>query len=336
MKSSLKVTLQYLIPLAIAVALVYFILQSVNPETMMEKISEADPTWIIATIFISLAAHLSRAYRWNLLMKPLGYSPKLGNTFIAVMVAYFGNIFLPRMGEVLRCVVLNRIDRVPFNSSFGTVVAERAFDFLTLLFLIGVSLVLEFERFSVFFKNVLLNKPSGESSNTTLYIFALGLLISLILFVIYRKRITSHPLYIKIITFIKGLLEGVFSIRKMENKGLFIIHTGIIWVCYYLMTYLIFFSLPATKELGPLAGLVILIVGGLGMSAPASGGIGPFHIMVAGALTLFYGLSKDDGVAYAFVIHTSQFITLFIVGGICALISLWLSKKYKLELKESK
>ncbi|HEX8545521.1 MAG TPA: lysylphosphatidylglycerol synthase transmembrane domain-containing protein [Cytophagaceae bacterium] len=328
----LKTALKYLVPLIIAVLLVKFILTSIDPEVMMKKIAQADGRWVALTVFISLIAHLSRAYRWNLLMKPLGFRPALSSTFIAVMVAYFGNIFLPRMGEVLRCVTLTRIEKVPFNSSFGTVVAERAFDFICLLSLVGLSLVLEFERFSLFFNEVVFNKSAKTpaESNLKFYLILGGVvLVSFVLFLIFRNRIFSSALFIKIKTFLKGILEGVFSIRKLENKGAFLFHTFVIWACYFLMTYLAFFALPSTANLGPLAGLVILIVGGLGMSAPASGGIGPFHIMVAGALTLFYGLSKDDGVAYAFVIHTSQFASLFIIGGICAIISIVLAKKRK-------
>ena len=110
-------------------------------------------------------------------------------------------------------------------------------------------------------------------------------------------------------------------------KKEFVLHTFLIWLGYYTTTYMIFFALPFTSHLDAMAGLVILIVGGLGMSAPASGGIGPFHIMVAGALTLFYGLTKDNGIAFAFVLHTSQLIAMFLVGGICAFWSLYLGKK---------
>lgn len=335
MNAKLKTFLQVFIPLALAVLLIWYVLSIIDVADMWTKISEADFRWIALTILISISAHLSRAYRWNLLLEPLGYKPKLKNTFLAVMVAYFGNIFIPRGGEVFRCVVLNRIDKVPINSSFGTVVAERALDFFCLLILIGVSLILEFERFSIFFSDIFFKKETSKSGSlleSPLFLVGMSvILLFSVTVIIFRKRIFLSPLFLKSKNFTKGIWEGVISIRKLEKKGAFLFHTFFIWICYYCMTYLLFFSLPSTSDLGPTAGLVILIIGGLGMSAPASGGIGPFHLMVAGALQLFYGLSREEGVAYAFVIHESQLATIFFVGLACSIIVLIKAKKIRLK-----
>jgi uncharacterized protein (TIRG00374 family) len=330
MNSKLKTFLQIFIPLVLAGLLLWYVLSKVDIATIWTKIAQADIRWIIAAVVISLVSHLSRAYRWNLLMEPLGYKPKLKNTFLAVMVGYFGNIIIPRGGEVFRCVVLNRIDKVPFNSSFGTVVAERAFDFFCLLILIGLSLILEFNKFSILISDAILKDKNNSESILGNPIFLLTLsvfiLLSIALFV-FRNRIFTSPLFLKIKNFALGVWEGVISIKKLKRKGAFLFHTFFIWASYYLMTYIVFFSLPATAGLGPIAGLVILIIGGLGMSAPASGGLGPFHLMVGGALQLFYGLTKEDGYAYAFVIHGSQFVTILIVGLISTIIVFMKARK---------
>jgi glycosyltransferase 2 family protein len=156
-------------------------------------------------------------------------------------------------------------------------------------------------------------------------------IILIIVFYFFRKIIFASSFFTGLKKFALGIWEGIVSVKKMERKWAFIFHTLIIWVCYYLMTYLIFFSLPATANLGPMAGLVILIVGGLGMSAPTQGGIGAFHYLVAGALQLFYGLTEDDGVAYALLIHTSQLVTVLIVGLFSLIICFFIARKFKLE-----
>jgi glycosyltransferase 2 family protein len=334
-----KTALKIIIPLIITGLLIWYMSTIINPAKVISNLKNADYTWVAITIAISLLAHLSRAYRWNLLMEPMGYKPPLGKTFMAVMIGYFGNIFIPRMGEVLRCMVLNWVDRVPFKSSFGTVVAERVLDFICLLTLIGVSLLLEFDRFSILIKKIFITDEKVTEEVATNYGFVIAmsiLLVTIVVLFILRKKIMTTTWYGKGKDFLLGLWQGVISIKTMERKWAFLLHTVIIWVCYYFMTYLIFFSLPATAGLSPLAGLVILIVGGLGMSAPASGGIGPFHLMVAGALQLFYGLTKDDGVAYAFVIHTSQLMTITVVGLISLIISLFVARKFKANLNEVK
>jgi uncharacterized protein (TIRG00374 family) len=334
MKSAFKTSLKVIIPLILTILIVWYVSGLFDFEKVKDKLEQADYSWVAITIGISLLAHLSRAYRWNLLIEPLGYEPPLGKTFLAVMVGYFGNIFIPRMGEVLRCVVLNRIDKVPFNSSLGTVVAERVIDFLCLLMLIGISLLLEFERFSILISKLFTakEKTGGMMSNNNFIIIASFLsIILIIVFYFFRKVLFQSSFFIGLKKFVLGIWEGVISVRRMKRKWSFILHTFIIWICYYLMTYLIFFSLPATANLSPLAGLVILIVGGLGMSAPTQGGIGAFHYLVAGALQLFYGLTEEDGVAYALVIHTSQLITVLVVGLVSLIICFFLARKFKLE-----
>jgi uncharacterized membrane protein YbhN (UPF0104 family) len=331
MNSKLKTFLQIFIPLVLAGLLLWYVLSKVDVPSMWKKIASADPKWIILAVIISLLSHLSRAYRWNLLMEPLGHKPSLKNTFSAVMIGYFGNIIIPRGGEVFRCVVLNRIDKVPFNSSFGTVVAERAFDFFCLLILIGLSLILEFDKFSVFLSDALFQKDQSNSGsllgNPLILLLLSVILLASIAVIIYRKTIFMSPLFLKSKSFALGVWEGVLSIKKMQRKGAFLFHTFFIWAGYYFMTYIVFFSLPATAGLGPIAGLVILIIGGLGMAAPVSGGIGTFHLMVGGALQLFYNLSEDDGVAYAFVIHGSQIITIIVVGLFCTVIVMMKARK---------
>jgi uncharacterized protein (TIRG00374 family) len=334
MNATIKTALKIIIPLILTVLIVWYISGLFDFEKVKNKLQHADYSWVAITIVISLLAHLSRAYRWNLLIEPLGYKPPLGKTFLAVMVGYFGNIFVPRMGEVLRCVVLNRIDRVPFNSSLGTVVAERVIDFLCLLTLIGISLLLEFERFSALISKLFAAKektPGMMGNNNFIIVAGFIAIIFIIIFYFFRKAIFSSSFFMGLKKFAYGIWEGVISIKKMERKWSFILHTFIIWICYYFMTYLIFYSLPATADLGPMAGLVILIVGGLGMSAPTQGGIGAFHYLVAGALQLFYGLTEDDGVAYALLIHTSQLISVLVVGFISLIICFFLVRKFKLE-----
>ncbi len=325
----MKKFLQYTIPVVVAAVLVWIIFLFVDYKTIWQNISQANIGLIGIALSISIVAHLSRAYRWKLLLQPLGYNPSVWHTFVAVMTAYFGNIFIPRGGEVMRCAVLNRSDKVPFASSFATVVAERVFDFICLLVLIALAFALEYERFMKFFEEtVFAKKDPAQNSFPLIYILLIAAAVGTLVFFVFKKHFLKVPLFYKLYSFVVSLfIQAIDSFRLLKRKKEFILHTVIIWTGYYFMTYIVFFSLPYTSHLDAMAGLVILIVGGLGMSAPASGGIGPFHIMVAGALTLFYGLSKDNGVAYAFVLHTSQLISMLVIGGICAYLSLFLGKK---------
>lgn len=50
-----------------------------------------------------------------MLIHPIGYRPKLANTFAAVMTGYLANLAVPRLGEITRCTVLNRYEKFQFN-----------------------------------------------------------------------------------------------------------------------------------------------------------------------------------------------------------------------------
>lgn len=328
--NTLRNILKISIPIILAAILLWYVLQKVDIQELFQRLAQANYYWIAVAILISIFSHYLRAARWQVMIVPLGYKPSVWNLFMAVMTGYFANIFLPRAGEFLRCVSLNKTDKVPVNATFGTVIAERAIDFISLLLLLGLSLVLEFNRFNTFFQQYVFTKKEditlSSSTNNYRLIFLMIFIIVTGTILFNWKKIIASQLFIKLIAFAIGIWAGIVSIKDLKNRNLFVVQTVLIWVCYYTMTYLMFYSLQATSGLSMVAGLVILIVGGLGMSAPVSGGIGPFHLMVAGALELFYGLSQKDGIAYAFVIHTSQMIMVIIIGG---LLTLWSMLMFK-------
>ncbi|MBO9698989.1 MAG: flippase-like domain-containing protein [Sporocytophaga sp.] len=337
MSSLTKNILKYSITLILSVLLMWYALRDQNILLVWEKIKGAKLSWVLTGLALNLISHLSRARRWNLLMEPLGYKPKLYRTFIGLMIGYFANLVIPRMGEVTRCAVLNRTDNVPVDKAFGTVVAERIFDFICLLILISLSLILEFDRFSSFLSEKILNKetPTAEASLTSSPLFFASILLVICVsgFILFRNKIKKLSIYQKgfdfVTNFLKGILEGFMSVRKLSRRKEFVFHTLFIWVCYYFMTYLVFFSMDATSLLSPIAGLVILVVGGLGMSAPVQGGIGAFHKLVTAALEGFYNVDKEDGMAFSFVIHGSQTMTIVIVGGLCLFASFLIMRKVK-------
>lgn len=326
MNSILKNATKYVLMFALGGLLFWYVLKDQNFAKIGEDFRKANYFWITLSVLVSLVAYWSRAVRWNLLLESLNIKPPVYKTFLALMSGYFANVFLPRAGEVARCLMLNRMHKAPFNASFGSVVAERVFDLFGLILLLGVTFILEFSRVSDFLSGIFIEKFKGVFSN--LLFIAAALLIVLALFSIIwalRHKIRNNASFQKIAIFLKGVWEGALSIRKLEKKWQFLFHTVLIWTCYYFMTYLVFFAFAPTAHLGPLAGLVLLVVGAIGMSAPVQGGIGAFHYLVAGALVI-YGISKEDGVSYALLLHTSQSLTVIVIGGISFVIALLIGK----------
>ena len=335
-----KNILKYLVSLALAGGLLWFTFQQshLDAADLWQKIKAADFRWVLVSCLLTIVAHWSRAERWRILLAPVVTQRTNSlDTFVSVLTGYLANMALPRAGEVARCGTLYRLSGVPVNVSFGTVVAERLFDLLMLVLLVAATFVLEFDRVSQFFVEFLGGKlPKNAGSSGVLLLVGavlLGLgLLTWFLFNRYREALGRHPLYQKVQGFAKGLLEGLLSVRKISRPGAFVFHTLLIWAMYYLMSYTLFFAMPATANLGPLAGLTILVVGSLGMAAPTPGGIGSFHLLV-GQVALLYGLTSQDGQVLATFIHgVSSFM--IIVLGILALLFVLLRRNKTTDLPD--
>ena len=321
---NLKNSLKYLISLAIAGGLLWFTFTQshLDASDLWAKIKAADYRWVLVSALLTMVAHWSRAERWRILLEPVvPQRPTTTDATASVLTGYLANLALPRAGEVARCGTLYRLASVPVNISFGTVVAERLFDVLMLLLLLAATFVLEFDRLSQFFMEFFGNKVGGQGAGTggsgvLLLIGAvlLGLAaLGWFLYGRYRDALGRHPLYQKVTAFTKGLLEGLLSVRKLRRPGAFVFHTLLIWTMYYLMSYTLFFAMPATAGLSPLAGLTILVVGSLGMAAPTPGGIGSFHLLV-GQVAVLYGLTGQDGQILATFIHGVSTLMVIILG----------------------
>jgi glycosyltransferase 2 family protein len=337
MGNTVKKVLTYMLPLGLAGLLLWYQYKDTSAEALLNDFRGADYKWIFISIIPALISHLSRARRWILLIEPVGYKPRLSSTFLAVMSGYFANLILPRMGEVTRCGILQSSEKVPLSVSFGTVVAERTFDMFMLLIMVGMAFLLQFDTLSAFIGPLFTGKvssfQSGVSGLMVLALLAVAIVTALLL--AFRKRIVATAFYGKARTFAIGVWHGLVSVRKMKRKWEFFAHTLLIWVCYFLMTYLVFFAMPATQHLSLSIGLAIFAIGGLAMIAPVQGGVGAFHFMV-GAGFMLYGLTKGDADAAALIMHTTQTLFIIVLGGLCFLLSfLFTRKEAKQPLKAS-
>jgi len=274
--------------------------------------------WIVISLVIGLLSHISRTIRWNLMIEPLGHKPRMLNTFLAVMVGYLMNLALPRMGEISRCGVIARYEKIPFTKLVGTVVLERLIDVLMLLILLLVVVITQFGQVLEFLKN---NPEVNQKLHKVIYSPVLigGLILVALIVWFSRHKIRGSSLTKKVMGFVGQFVEGFRSIKDIRNKWAFAFHSVFIWVLYYLMFYCVFFAFGFTSHLGPLAGLTVFVLGSFGMVAPVQGGIGAWHFMVIEGLVL-YGVDRDNGTVFALLAHGSTTIMLIVLGLISLLV----------------
>ena len=248
------------------------------------------------------------------------------------MIGYLVNLVAPRLGEITRCGVMKREDNVNMSASIGTVVAERIFDLLMLLGLILLSLSLEYERISSFFIDFFNSRSSGfdfsQAHINLLLLFGFILVAGFAALWWFRERVKRKPFYFKLRSFLREMMNGFTSVLRIEQKAQFWGSTIMIWALYYIMAFVLFYSVESTSHLSMIAGLSVLIMGGIGMSAPVQGGFGVYHILV-GSILLTYGIAEKDGYFFATLVHTSQTLLVMILGGLSLVLTLPSKNKTK-------
>ncbi len=278
--------------------------------------------WLVIVLFAFMVSNLFRALRWNQMINALGYYPRLINSFGTIMIAYFANLGLPRSGEVLRPLTLSKYEDIPFEKLMGTLVIERAIDVIMFALFICLALLIEGDTiWTYLIDNGDFGSKFGFLSSLWFWLVVVSCLIGLFLFSRSKEGSVFGKLWRKIITFLEGLKEGLLSVMHLKNPKLFIGYTVGIWIMYYLMTYLCFFSFDPTSLLGPLEALVVFVFGTMGFVIPSPGGMGTYHFLVNESLTL-YGISQGDGFSFANIVFFSVQIFGNVVFGIISLIFL--------------
>ncbi|UKJ07559.1 lysylphosphatidylglycerol synthase transmembrane domain-containing protein [Solitalea lacus] len=321
MNQSIKSVLQYSFFIGLGVAMLYLAFKGQDISLIMLKLKSANFYWVAISAIVTMVAHYVRAVRWNMLIEPLGHKPKSSNTFIAVLVGYAANLAFPRLGEVVRCGTLTKTDKVPMDKLIGTVIVERVVDLLSLIAILVLTVLLQFDRISSFvYDNLLKGIIEKLTGNTSMLIVAVGvsiglLVLSIIIFKKYKHQVYQSAIGKKIMGLLEGISHGLASIGKLKSSSGFLLYTFLLWVLYLFSTYTMFFALSPTSSLTLLTALFVLTVGSLGMAAPVQGGLGAFHWIVSKGLIL-YGIAEIDGLAYATISHGTQTLMIIIFGSL--------------------
>ena len=319
--------------LALGILLLFFAFRGVAMDKLGETLREANFWWIGLSLFFAFISFFFRARRWVLLIEPLGFKPSFKNTYHSLMVGYLFNFALPRLGEVTRCVTLGKKEKIPVDSLFGTVIVERIIDLMMLFLIMLILLVSWMEKFGAFFSqqvfDPLRQKMMDSFGGTAVFwlLIAGSIAVIILLLYLFRKQLVRVVLIRKIFEIIRGVLDGLKTIYKMKRKWEFVLHSVLIWFFYIMMTWMVVFSLEETSGLTFIDGMFFLVIGALGMSAPVTAGFGAFHWITSRGLVFVYGLSLEQGGAYAILAHESNSILTIMLGAISYLLLMLTRKK---------
>lgn len=320
MKKVIIQTLKFTAFLAAGLLLLWLAFRNVDFSALSKGLKEARYIWLAVSLMFAFFAYLSRARRWNLLIQPLGYRPSFRNSFYAMMTGYLANMALPRIGEISKCVALGRKENIPVDQLIGTVVIERAIDFLSLVVIIIIMLFVDGSTIGPFLSDNVARPLRAEISSIfgSAWVFWMILFITglAVLYLLYslRHRLSRIHFFAKFFDIARGITHGLKTITNIEHKWEFLFHTVFIWINYALMTWVVVFTVESTSHLDLADGMFLLVIGGLAMSAPVQSGLGAFHFIISRGLFVIYGVSIEDGLVYAILSHESQLIFGAVLG----------------------
>ena len=307
MKKQIRKWLTVLVPLLIGIGIIYYQFTTLTSEEIEKiKISfeKANYYYILLSLIIACVGYWSRAYRWKFALNHLGYETKFSNNFFTVCVSYLVNLTVPRSGEISRAALLKKYEDIPFDKAFGTIVAERIVDLLVFLLFVFIGFVSQFDKIYQF----LLSENVSFQSLIITTIVGVFLFFVFILIWIYAE----WQIILKLKKKFSGLVEGITTVYKMKDKWNYIFHSFFIWFSYLMMFYVAVFALPETSEINFDIVIMGFIFGSLAVGF-SNGGLGAYPFSIALIFSL-YGITKDVGTAFGWLVWTSQTILTIILG----------------------
>lgn len=280
-----------------------------------ESLRHANYWLLFPIVILALLSHISRAIRWKILIAPMGYRPSTKNAFYSLMSGYLVNTFVPRAGEILRCSLLSKYEKIPVNKLIGSVLVERAFDLVCYFIFIAFTILIQIKYVTHFvrqkFADIFFNQHGIPGWIKLLIFFAAVFFIIILLKWIFKK-FAHHRYIITLKGFHIGLKEGFNAIARLKNRGWFIFLTIFIWSMYALEIYVGFFALTATQGLGIAQACSVLSLATLGMIV-SPGGIGAFPLAVKEVL-LIYNINEADSLSFGWIIWGVSTAIVLVVG----------------------
>lgn len=309
--------IKILLPISIGVFCIYFSFRNINFSDFTKYFYQINYSWVFLGIILGALSHLSRSYRWKFLIEPLGYKLGLANSILAVFSAYLINYTIPRAGDIARATMISKYEKIPLDKTIGTIVAERAIDVVCILIIIGIGLIIEFQKIS----EKLISLIEGQELSTILiYVTTISIFV-IILFLFLKKS----KYYASILNFLSGIAQGLTVVFRMEKRNSFIFHSIFIWLMYLLMFWVTSMAFIELHDFSFYQFMISFTLAALSIML-SNGGIGIYPLAVEESLG-WYGVQSTTGLAFGWVSWLSQTMMVVIFGGLSLFILPFINRK---------
>jgi uncharacterized membrane protein YbhN (UPF0104 family) len=333
MKKKLFTIFQYIIFLGLGIFLAWWSLKGINNEEKNQirtALSHAR-YWLIVPVFVILTLSFwLRALRWKLLIASLGYRSRTDNTFFAVMVGYLTNLAIPRLGEILKCTLLARYEKIPAEKLVGTIILERIVDALSLLIVFAITFTIQPGLYTDLI-NAFFHSPHDPQKKKISGILIAGTVVGIIAILVLLWMLIKKKTIADVIALFgrigKSVWQGVSAVQHLKKRGLFLFYSVSVWLCYFFSTYAGFFALQETQHYGIDEAFAVLSAGSVGVIV-TPGGIGAYALLIQKTMEL-YGLEQGIALAFGWILWLVQTL-IILIGGIFSFVAIPYFNKRKI------
>ena len=343
MRRKIQQLIKVLLPLAFGVGIVWFIMQKVDMEMLIDTIKNGISwTWVIISWLFALLSNVFRGIRWRQQLRTVGINPTLHDMSVSFFGNYGMNLVFPRLGEFWRCNYIAHTNNKPFSTIGGTILSERLCDIIFSCLFVVLTLCLEAKVLLKFFlsngKEEAIAAAGGEirpESDALIplwgWLLIIFLVICIALYFLHPKLKDWAP-YKSALEICKNLWKGFCSLKDLPNIWSYLGWSAVIWILYFINTLTQFYFFDFTSHLGILACLSVFVMGTIAQILPIQGGLGAWQAMVIFAL-MQYNIDKEHAIIFSIVAWTLE--QMFVLAlGLYALAYVAIQKKKIKEQKE--
>lgn len=334
---------QLLIGLLVACVAVYYTMRNVSVSELMASFRQINYIWLVPTFLLMCLTYVARAIRWRALLLPVR-EVKTWDLFSPLMVGFMAGVLPARAGELIRAYLLGKKFNLSFSGSLATIVVERLFDLILLLFLFSWILVFHGE---IFDGNIAWSGISIKDLAFQFGLFSLALVLGLVAFIylltFHNERAMAlvhwlvRPLpekwQYKLIQMTGTFSQGLGVFRDLRALVFIALATVGVWALIVLQYYPLYWAYDLQDKSATSLVLLTVMVCILITVLPTPAFLGSFNAGVLIALHEIMGEAEVATVSFGFVAWGVNF-AIIVLGGVYFILHDHISVRKLVDIEE--
>jgi uncharacterized protein (TIRG00374 family) len=313
-----KTAVRLLIAGLIGAGALYLAFHGVDLDALLVEFKRTNLWLILAGTLLLFISHVFRAWRWQVILRPMKQHTSLWGAWKAIMAAYAMNNVIPRSGDLVRPYIFAKREQLFLSGTIASVLVEKVVDLITSILFILLALILfpiELER----------GFPSLKGSMVWVGAVTLAILVLVIVMVFSADKTVATIFRItrkwpakmrdaidRAATEFGNGLKGA----RAGGAGAVLLGTVGVWLFYVfsMFAWLYAFPEPSIIGVGIIGAFFLRVVSGMAFLLPAPGGVGSYHYFISQALFRIFLVPLPAAIAYATLTHAAMYILTTIVG----------------------